>query len=133
MASTPIFPATPKVSWGKLIDDNINYDGTGDVVELFVAGENGSRIDSIKVKPLGTNVATVLRLFVNNGSSPTTPANNSLIFELTLPETTASQVASLAEYQEVLDFAVPAGYKLYGSLGTEVASGYQVTVFGGDY
>ena len=133
MASTPIFPATPKVSWGKLIDDNTNYDGTGDVVELFVAGENGSRIEMIKVKPLGTNVATVLRLFVNNGSSPTTPTNNSLIFELTLPETTASQVASLAEYQEVLDIAIPTGYKLYGSLGTEVASGYQETVFGGDY
>jgi hypothetical protein len=133
MASTPIFPATPKVSWGKLIDDNTNYDGTGDVVELFVAGENGSRIDMIKIKPLGTNVATVMRLFLNNGSSPTTPANNSLIFELTLPETTASQIASLAEYQEVLDIAIPTGYKLYGSLGTEVASGYQVTVFGGDY
>ena len=42
--------------WGKLIDDNTNYDGTGDVVELFVAGENGSRIE-IKGKPLGTNVA----------------------------------------------------------------------------
>lgn len=133
MATTPIFPAVPKVSWGKLIDDNTNYDGTGDVVELFTAGENGSRIDSIKIKPLGTNVATVMRLFVNNGSSPTTPANNSLIFELTLPETTASQGTSLAEYHEVLDIALPAGYKLYGSLGTEVVSGYQVTVFGGDY
>jgi hypothetical protein len=133
MASTPIFPATPKTSWGKLTTANTNYDGTGTVTELFTAGVNGSRIDSIKVKPLGTNVATVLRLFVNNGSDPETPDNNSLIFELTLPETTASQVASLAEYQEVLDFAIPAGYKLYGSLGTEVASGYQVTVFGGDY
>ena len=133
MASTPIFPATPKTSWGKLTTANTNYDGTGTVTELFTAGVNGSRIDSIKVKPLGTNVATVLRLFVNNGSDPATPDNNSLIFELTLPETTASQIASLAEYQEVLDIAIPTGYKLYGSLGTEVASGYQVTVFGGDY
>jgi hypothetical protein len=133
MADKPIFPAVPKTSWGKLTAANINYDGTGTVVELFEAGINGSRIDSIKVKPLGTNVATVLRLFVNNGSDPATPDNNSLIFELTLPETTASQVASLAEYQEVLDIAIPTGYKLYGSLGTEVASGYQVTVFGGDY
>ncbi len=133
MASTPIFPATPKTSWGKLTTANTNYDGTGTVTELFTAGVNGSRIDSIKVKPLGTNVATVLRLFVNNGSDPATPDNNSLIFELTLPETTSSQVSALAEYQEVLDIAIPAGYKLYGSLGTEVASGYQVTVFGGDY
>ena len=133
MANAPIFPATPKTSWGKLTTANTNYDGTGTVTELFTAGVNGSRIDSIKVKPLGTNVATVLRLFVNNGSSPTIPTNNSLIFELTLPATTASQTAALAAYQEVLDIAIPAGYKLYGSLGTEVAAGYQVTVFGGDY
>ena len=133
MANTPIFPAVPKTSWGKLINGNTNYDGTGSVVELFTAGTNGSRIDMIKVKPLGTNVATVLRLFVNNGSSPETPANNSLVFELTLPQTTASQTSSLADYEESLDIALPAGYKLYGSLGTEVASGYQVTVFGGAY
>lgn len=133
MATTPIFPATPKVSWGNVLTANTAYDGTGTTVQLFIAGASGARVDSVKVRPLGTNAATVLRIFINNGSDPATPANNSLIYELTVPVTTAIQTASLAEYEEVLDIALPAGYKLYGSVGTVVAAGLQVTVVGGDY
>jgi len=77
----PIFPLTPKVSWGTVTTANTAKDGTGTVVTVFTAGADGSRIDQIKVRALGTNVATVIRFFVNNGSTNATAANNSLVHD----------------------------------------------------
>lgn len=139
----PIFPITPRIEWNKLTTSNTAKDGTGTVATVFTAGSNGSRIDQIKVRALGTNVATVLRFFVNNGSANTTAANNSLVHEVTLPATTLSEVASLADIDVTIaknttETAVPipylpAGYKLNVTIGTTVAAGVQVTVHGADY
>lgn len=141
--NNPIFPKVPKTSWGKLTTANTATDGTGTTVEVFAAGPEGARIDQIKVRPLGTNVATVLRLFVNNGLTPATAANNSLIHEVTMPATTVSQVAALADTNVTITVngsetippiqALPPGYKILASIGTAVAAGLQVTVSGGDY
>ena len=54
----PIFPLTPKVSWGSVDTANTAKDGTGTIVTIFEAGANGARIDQIKVRAKGTNVAT---------------------------------------------------------------------------
>lgn len=141
--TNPIFPLTPNVSWGNVLAANTAKDGTGTVVTVFTAGLNGSKIDQIKVRALGTNVATVLRLFVNNGQVNTTAANNSLIHEVTIPATTLSEVAALADNDITIakntgEVAVPipylpAGYKINVTIGTAVAAGLQVTVHGGDY
>lgn len=140
----PIFPLAPNISWGKITAANTATDGTGTTVLLFTAGANGARIDQITVRPLGTNVVTVLRVFVNNGSVTTTAANNSLAFERTIVANTISQVAESTGYDLFLEKDggavtlppipyLPAGYKIYGSVGTVIAAGIQVTVFGGDY
>lgn len=141
--TTPIFPLTQKVSWGTLTTANTAKDGTGTVVTVFTAGANGSRLDQVKVRALGTNVATVLRFFVNNGSANTTAANNSLIHEITIPATTLSEVAALADTDVTISKNttetsvpipyLPAGYKLNVTIGTAVAAGLQVTVHGADY
>ncbi len=138
----PIYPIAPKVQWGNVLAANTAKDGTGTVVTVFTSGTNGSRIDQIKVRALGTNVATVMRFFVNNGSANTTATNNSLIHEVTLAATTLSEVAALADNDITItkgsDIAVPipflpAGYKINIAIGTTVAAGYQVTVHGADY
>ena len=141
--TTPIYPLTPKVSWGTLATANTAKDGTGTVVTLFEAGTNGARIDQIKVRALGTNVATVLRLFVNNGSDSATAANNSLFHETTIAAATLSEVAALADNDLLIDKNtgekvppiqfLPAGYKINAAIGTTVAAGLQVTVSGADY
>lgn len=141
--TTPIFPLTQKVSWGTLTAANTAKDGTGTVVTVFTAGANGSRLDQVKVRALGTNVATVLRFFVNNGSANTTATNNSLIHEVTIPATTLSEVAALSDTDVTItknttETAVPipylpAGYKLNVTIGTAVSAGLQVTVHGADY
>lgn len=138
----PIFPISPKVSWGTLTAANTAKDGTGTVATVYTAGANGSRIDQIKVRALGTNVATVMRFFINNGSVNTTAANNSLIHEVTIAATTLSETAALADNDITISKGtdvfvpipyLPAGYKINVTIGTAVAAGLQVTVNGGDY
>lgn len=140
--TSPLFPLTPKVSWAPLTAANTAKDGTGTVATVFTAGANGARIDQIKVRALGTNVATVLRLFVNNGSANSSAANNALIHEATIAATTLSEVAALADNDITITKGanvvppiqfLPAGYKLNVTIGTTVAAGLEVTVFGADY
>ncbi len=100
---------------------------------LFTAATNGSRVEKILIRALGTNTATAFRLFVNNGSAVGTASNNTLIREMTIASTTLSEVAALADNEMTLNFTLPAGYKLYVAIGTTVAAGLSITAFGGDY
>lgn len=131
--TSPIFPLTPNLAWSKLTTANTAKDGTGAVATVFTAGANGARVDYLKARALGTNVATVLRVFVNNGSTNATDTNNALILEQTIAATTLSETAQLADNQVQLDLSLPAGYKINVTIGTAVAAGLQVTGVGGDY
>ena len=130
---SPIFPLTPVISWGKVTTANTAKDGTGTVVPVFTAGVNGARLDYLKVRALGTNVATVLRVFVNNGADKTVDTNNSLIYEQTIAATTLSETAQLLDNLVTLDLSLPAGYVVNVTIGTTVAAGLQVTGVGGNY
>jgi hypothetical protein len=131
----PIFSAKGAMQWNSaiLFAANTAKDGIGSVTSPFTATLNGNFVQRLIARPLGTNVATVLRVFINNGLVNSTAANNSLIAELTLPATTLSEVAAQPDYILPLNFVMPAGYKLNCTLGTAVAAGYAVTVIGGEY
>lgn len=139
----PIFPLTPKIGYtGNLTTANTNKDGTGVINLLFSAGENGAKIDQIKVRARGTNVATVMRFFVNNGADPSVAANNTLVHETTIAATTLSEVAALADNDititkesEVVSPIpyLPPNHRIYVTIGTAVAAGLQATCWGGDY
>lgn len=131
--TAPIFPNVPVVSWGTITTANTAKDGTGTVVTVFTAGINGSRVGQLKVRALGTNVATVLRIFINNGSTNATAANNSLYMERTIQPTTLSEISELPDNVITLNFALPIGYKINLAIGTTVAAGLQVTCEGGNY
>ena len=131
--TSPIFPLTPNLAWATLTAANTAKDGTGTVGTVFTAGANGSRLDYLKVRALGTNVATVIRVFVNNGGANSVAANNSLILDQTIAATTNSETAQLADNIIQLDMSLPAGYKINVTIGTAVAAGLQVTGVGGDY
>lgn len=132
--TAPIFPLTPKLAFGKLTAANTAVDGTGTTAVIFTAGSNGARVDKIKARALGSNVATVARVFLNNGSSSATPTNNSLIGEIDLPATTASNAASIGpDIELLLDIAIPNGWTLLVCIGTAVSGGWQFSAVGGDY
>lgn len=133
--TAPIFSKVAHMEWANGITAaNTAKDGTGTVDTVFTAdATNGSYLQKLVVRPRGTNVASVLRVFLNNGSSNATAANNALIAELLLPATTNSEVAALTGNELPLNLPVPPGYRVLVTLGTAVAGGYVVTAMGGDY
>jgi hypothetical protein len=132
--TAPIFSKQAEVAWAAVTAANTAKDGTGTVDTVFTAdATNGSFFNKLIIRPRGTNVATVLRVFLNNGSTNATAANNSLISEVTLPATTNIETASIAGTELSFNFPIPAGYKVNVTLGTAVAGGYAVTGIGGDY
>lgn len=95
---------------------------------------NGGFLRAIRIKAAGTNVATVARLYLNNGSANTTAANNSLFGEIALPATTASATAATSsDIEYPVNMALPPGFRVYVGLATAVASGWVFTPLGGKY
>lgn len=130
----PITPKTPFVGIATLTNGDATYNGTSAYAQTLVtAGADGARVDRLKIKPLGTNVATKVMVYLNNGSSPATATNNSLWAEVPLAATTASTTAALTDAEIVLSIPVPAGYKVMVQLTVAVAAGYSVTLLGGHY
>lgn len=135
--TAPIFPLTPATTWANVTAPAANT--TTDLTSgtsynsNFTAGANGARIDYLRLRSLGTNVATVLRVWLNNGSATTTAANNALFYERTLSSTTVSQTAEQPDIMVPMNVSIPSGYKLYYTFGTACAAGYHITVVGGQY
>lgn len=132
--TAPIFAQTPNIGFAPAITAaNTAKDGTGTTDLIFTAGANGSFLQKIRIRPKGTNVASVLRIFLNNGSTPGTASNNMLFDEVGLPATTNSEVAAIVGNEVQMNMQLPAGWRVYVTLGTAVAGGYAVTGVGGDY
>ena len=132
--TSPIFVDTPRTSFvSSGVNANTAFDGTGTVATLFTAGADGSKVEEIYLRHLGTNIATVIRFFINNGSTNATAANNSLFHEETMAAYTADQDTASVGVKFTPNLVLPAGYKINITTGTAIASGIQVTAIGGDY
>jgi hypothetical protein len=134
--TAPIFTLAPDVQWSTttVSSSNATTDLTsGTSYLIFSASIDGGFIQRVRFRALGTNVATVGRLWINNGATTGSAANNTLIDEITLNSTTAAAAASLANQEIPVNFALPTGYRLFVTLGTTVAAGFDVTAIGGRY
>ena len=143
--TNPIFPLIPVNSWVSGTGATAGTPGlTANTTTDLTAGTiygpietagavEGSRLDFIKVRALGTNVATVIRIWLNNGSATGTAANNTLYLERTLSATTVSQTAELPDIILPMSISLAAGYRVYATFGTAVAAGFHLTAIGGDY
>jgi hypothetical protein len=134
--TSPIFSVQPDVRWSAtILSANTSIDLTsGTTYSVFTGGTNGSYIQRIRFRHLvGSNVATVARVWINNGSTTATSANNTLWDEITIAANTTSTSAAAINYELPLGFALPSGYIIYVTLGTAVVTGIKATVIGGDY
>ena len=134
--TNPIFALTPVITWsGAITTANTAKDGTGTAPTIYTAGVNGSRVEGIRVIHLGTNVATVVRVFINNGLTSGTPANNVLFAEIPVMANTLSENAGqvITDYLFTNGLIIPAGYKLNVTIGTTISAGINVTAYGGDF
>lgn len=133
--TAPIFPDTPNVSWGTVITAaNTTKDLTsGTITLIFTAGADGAFINSIVGQPHGTNVASLARVFINNGSTTATASNNTYFSQIGLPAITNSETAEVPNVSLPLNIGLPPGYRIYITLATAVAAGWQFSAVGGDY
>jgi hypothetical protein len=143
--TNPIFPLIPANTWvsgaaANAATPGVTANTTKDLTSGTIYGPietaeatNGSRVDFIKVRALGSNAATVIRIWLNNGSATGTAANNALYLERTLSATTVSETAELPDIILPLNISLAPSYRIYATFGTAVAAGFHLTAIGGDY
>ena len=134
--TAPIFSKIARAAWAAITAANTAKDGTGTVAVIMTADAvEGGFLHKIIVEPAGTNVATVLRVFMNNGLTNATAANNTLIAQIGLPASTLSEtaVATMTPVERVFNIPVPPGHRINVVLSTAVAAGWHVTAISGDY
>ena len=135
--TSPIFSKAGDIQWNTtpILTANTTTDlTTGTSYLIFTAdATNGGYIQKLRIRALGTNVATVMRVWINNGSTTATALNNVLYDEVSLQASTVSQTSALSVYELPLNFALPLGYNIYVTLGTTVVAGFDVTAIAGKY
>ena len=135
--TSPIFSKVGDIQWNTtpIVTANTTTDlTTGTSYLIFTAdATNGGYVQKLRIRSLGTNVTTVMRIWLNNGSTNATASNNILYDEISLASSTVSQTTALSVYELPLNFALPLGYKIYATLGTTVVAGYDVTCIAGKY
>jgi hypothetical protein len=114
---------------------NTALDGSGTLIKAFTAGANGSYIQKIRFRPVGSPAATVCRVFIS--SSTSTSATNSWLYdEITLPAITLSQTTASSVFELPINVALDPNYLLYVTFGTSTGSagtGYSIVTIAGDY
>jgi len=131
----PIYSKVGDIQFGTAVfaTGSTTKDGTTSTVVFTADATNGGWVERIRFRAAGTNIATVARIWINNGAAIGTATNNILWDEITLPATTLSEVAAQPNYELPLNVALPPGYRIAVVLATTVAAGYYVTVTGGKY
>jgi hypothetical protein len=133
----PIYTKVPDIQWSTtaITTANATTDLTSGTIYLVFTADatNGGFVQRIRFRSLGNNAVTVARIWINNGSTTATAANNTLWDEITLNATTAATTSALATQELPLNFGLPPGYTLYVTLGATVVTGYDAIVIGGKY
>lgn len=112
-----------------------DYTGIDSDVTLVWTADatNGGWLQRLRFKAGGTNVATVARIYLNNGSSNGTATNNAFYGELSLPATTAIATAATVDIDYPINFAFDPGFRIYVGYATAIAAGWVCTGVGGKY
>lgn len=130
MASAPSFATTPK--FANLVLNNANggdpaYINPTTVATVLTIGSTGGRIDTVYVRPTGTNASCVVRFWVDTTGSG--GASNRLIQEVALAATTSTSVASLGGNTWAARMVLPASAVLRATVAnTAVTNGVCVSV-----
>lgn len=138
----PIYSLIPNTSIAKastvfpivLLTAANDYTGiSASNVIMHTAGVDGSFVDRVVLKALGTNVASLARIYINNGSVNTTATNNMLFAEIPLPATTSSQTTPTQDVVLPLNLRLDPAFRLFIGIETTVAAGWQAVCLAGQF
>jgi hypothetical protein len=129
--TSPIFPQVPIIGIATLVSNTAvtartNIVGTTGLTQLTANSTNGTRIDFIEVQGQGTTVATIINVWLNDGT------NSYLVEEISLPAATAN-TTSVASSNTIAftKLTLPPTQRLFVS--QQVSANVTVFAFGGQY
>jgi hypothetical protein len=129
MAASPAFISTPRIGRLSLSTVNTATDGTGTISDLLVGVSAGTRILSVNVQGTATTVASLVNLFLYDGT------NWDLFDQVTISAVTGSNtVKGYRLVTAYTDLVLPsASYKLGATITVAPTTGtVRVAAFGGD-
>lgn len=128
----PIFPVTPEVVFATVTTATTDRTGatTTNLSELLVASTSGTKITQIGAKVAGSNVSTLVLIFITD-----TSGNNPKLFdEIALNAVTASTtVTSQREVTAYADLQLKSGQKVLVGTTVPVTAGVNIFAVKGDY
>lgn len=133
MATTAQYASTPKIGSALLTTADTSLTAPTTVGTVFTAGTNGSRIDYIDIQGVATTTATIVNLFIFDGT------NHFLYNQVPVQAITASNTApafqatvSSNTNPNILPINLPTGHSLRATTSV-VQTGVRVIALGGDY
>ncbi len=139
-STEPIFSRVADIQWiesATAANNTIDLTSGTSYLVFTADATNGGYVRDlrIKVNPANSSAATVVRVWLNNGSTTGTSANSAIIGEVGLPATTTSATGPQPDFAYPMGIALPPGYKIYITMGTAVGGSCELTVtaFGGKY
>ena len=133
MSTSAQYASTPKVGSATLTTADTSLTAPTTVGTIVSAGASGTRIDYIEVIGVATTVASLVNLFIYDGTSyilwQQVPVQ-----AITTATTTPSYVANLSSNSNsnVMPLTLPTGYSLRATT-TVTQTGVRVTAYGGDF
>ena len=129
--TSPIFPQVPIIGIASLVSNTAVTSrsvivGTTGLTQLTANSTDGTRIDFIEVQGQGTTVATIINVWLNDGT------NSYLVEEISLPAATAN-TTSVASSNTIsfTKLTLPPTQRLFVS--QQVSANVTVFAFGGTY
>jgi hypothetical protein len=133
MSTSAQYAATPKVGSALLTTADTSLTAPTTVGTVLSAGASGSRIDYIEVIGVATTVASLVNLFIYDGTTYFLWAQIPVL-AITTSTTAPSFVANLSSNgnANILPLNLPTGYSLRATT-TVTQTGVRVTAYGGDF
>jgi len=133
MATTAQYAATPRVGSANLTTADTSLTAPSTVSTILTAGSSGTRIDYIEIIGVATTVASLINLFIYDGTNyilwQQVP-----VYAITTSTTAPSFVANLSSNNNaiIMPLTLPTGYSLRATT-TVTQTGVRVTAYGGDF
>lgn len=133
MATAAQYAATPKVGSALLTTADTSLTAPTTVGTVFTAGSSGSRIDYIDIQGVATTTASIVNLFIYDGTTYFLWQQVPVI-AVTSSTTAVAFNAGLSSNANanVMPLCIPTGYSLRATV-TVTQSGIRVIAYGGDF
>jgi hypothetical protein len=133
MSTTAQYASTPRIGSALLTTADTSLTAPSTVGTVFTAGASGSRIDYIDVQGVATTVASLVNIFIYDGT------NYFLYTQIPVQAVTSSTTApafqatiSSNTNANILPINLPTGYSVRATTSV-TQTGVRVTALGGDY